>query len=76
MKKILNISVFIGVLAAQVAACQVCRIQAQNGIYDQNFFSNLFVVLLPIFILLAAGLSVYFSGNLPFVFKGGVDEKR
>jgi hypothetical protein len=42
-----------------ISACPWCRAQVSIETYNQDFFSNLFLLLLPVFILAAIGFGLY-----------------
>ena len=42
-------------------ACFQCRQAVEAEVYGQNFASNLFLLLLPLAVLFALGVAVYFS---------------
>ena len=46
------------------AACPLCRTQVRNGVYDENFFGNLFVLLLPVFIIAGLGFGLYHADKI------------
>jgi hypothetical protein len=52
------------IFSSTVLACPFCRAQVESGIYDRNFFSNLFVMLLPIVILTAIGFGLYHADKI------------
>jgi hypothetical protein len=52
-------------LAAQAAwACPVCRPRVQAGIYNQHYLATVLLVLLPVLLLAAGGVGLYFSSRL------------
>jgi apolipoprotein N-acyltransferase len=52
------------VFTVAVSACPWCRAQVKNGVYDQGFFGNLLMLLLPIFILAAIGFGLYHADKI------------
>jgi hypothetical protein len=52
---------FLGILVANtaVSACPWCRAQVRDKTYNQDFFSNLFLLLLPIILPAAIGFGLY-----------------
>lgn len=82
IKKRIKIFVSAGIISAfssmQIEACPVCRRQVNYEIFDQNFFSNLFLILMPVLILFAAGFGLYFSNFFSTIFNGdnGNDERH
>jgi len=68
MKRIWKIVVaqfiFLIIFSSTVSACPFCRAQVKSGIYDQDFFNNLFVTLLPIIILTAIGFGLYHADKI------------
>jgi hypothetical protein len=42
-------------------ACPQCRPAVESGVYNQDFAANLFVLLLPLAVLCAIGVGLYFS---------------
>lgn len=42
-------------------ACPYCRLFTNNGVYNQEFSANLLVLLLPLAVLLAIGIGLYYS---------------
>ena len=53
-------------------ACAECRARVKNGIFDQSFWSNLAVVLLPIVVIAAIGIGLYFTNEITDKLKKGV----
>lgn len=45
-------------------ACRVCRPRVQATIHASDYSGNLLVLLLPIGILLAGGLGLYFAADI------------
>lgn len=45
-------------------ACPLCRAQVESGIYDQNFFDNLLMIVLPIVVITAIGLGLYHGDKI------------
>lgn len=56
--------IMLPVLNATASACPECRAKVESGIYNQDFSINLFVILLPILILTAAGIALYYADEL------------
>ena len=54
------------------AACAECRARVKDGIFDQSFWSNLAVVLLPIVVIAAIGIGLYFTNEITDKLKKGV----
>ena len=54
------------------AACPWCRAEVKSGIYDQDFFNNLFVILLPIVILTVIGFGLYHADKISDKLKGRI----
>ena len=56
----LIVAAFVVFLAPVIgAACPFCRAQAAKGIYNADFYTNLFFALLPIALLTAFGIVLY-----------------
>jgi len=53
------------------SACAECRARVKDGIFDQSFSANLFVVLLPIAIIVAVGITLYYAGEITDKIKKG-----
>jgi hypothetical protein len=52
-------------LAAPAArACAVCRPRVQAGIHNAAYPANLLLVLLPVAVLLAFGLALFFADSI------------
>ncbi|MFD2718055.1 hypothetical protein ACFST9_04970 [Hymenobacter monticola] len=49
-------------------ACAVCRPKVQAGIYNAAYSANLLLVLLPVALLLALGLALFFAKSIRFPF--------
>jgi len=54
-------------------ACAECRARVKDGIFDQNFFANLVVVLLPIVVIAAIGIGLYFTNEIRDKLKKGAN---
>ncbi len=54
------------------SACPRCRAEIKGGTYDQNFFYNLFVLLLPVIILTAIGFGLYHADKISDKLKGRI----
>ena len=52
--------------------CPWCRASVKSGIYDQDFFNNLFVMLLPVIILTATGFGLYHADKISDKLKGRI----
>ena len=52
------------------SACPECRAQVRAGIYNQDFLANLFILLLPVLILSAIGVSLYYADEITERLKG------
>jgi hypothetical protein len=50
--------------ALSAGACPWCRPRVQAGIYNPTYATNALLVLLPVAVLLALGLGVYFWDRL------------
>ncbi len=56
---------WLSLLAAPAAlACPVCRPQVQAGIHTETYSANLGLVLLPVALLLAGGLGLFFAADI------------
>ena len=53
------------------SACAECRIRVKSGIFDQSFGANLFVVLLPIVVIAAIGIALYYADEITDKLKKG-----
>lgn len=49
---------------ATAAACPQCRPRVAAGVYNQDFGSNLLVLLLPLAVLFAIGIGTYYVDAL------------
>jgi hypothetical protein len=67
-----TIFVLLTVFDSQVSACPLCRAQVENGIYDRDFWDNLFAMLLPIIVITAIGFGVYHTDKISDRLKGGI----
>lgn len=45
-------------------ACPYCQSAVKRNVYNQDFGANLFVLLLPLFLLLMIGIGLYYSDAL------------
>ena len=52
-----------------VSACPWCRMQVKDGVYNEDFFGNLFVLLLPVVILAALGFGLYHADKISDVIR-------
>jgi hypothetical protein len=52
-------------------ACAECRARVKDGIFDQSFWANLVVVLLPIVVIAAIGIGLYFTNEITDKLKKG-----
>jgi hypothetical protein len=55
-----------------VSACPLCRAQIESGIYDQNFFDNFFMMLLPLIIITAIGSGLYHADKISDRLRGRI----
>jgi hypothetical protein len=46
------------------SACAECRARVNDGIFDHSFWANLIVVLLPIVVIAAVGIAIYFTHEI------------
>ena len=56
--------VWLSVFTLAAAACPVCRPKVQAGIHDQAYSANLLLVLLPVALLLAGGVGLFFAADI------------
>lgn len=54
------------------AYCAECRAEVKSGIYNEDFASNLFILLLPLFVLALIAAVIYFADDIKIKFKGRV----
>ncbi len=47
-----------------VSGCPECRIEVERGVYDEDFSSNLFIMLLPIIVLVSIGIGLYHADEI------------
>jgi len=52
-------------------ACAECRARVKDGIFDQSFGANLFVVLLPIVVIAVIGIALYYADEITGKLKKG-----
>ncbi|WP_046244158.1 hypothetical protein [Hymenobacter terrenus] len=45
-------------------ACTVCRPRVQAGIHNDAYTANLLLILLPVAVLLLAGLGLFFAADI------------
>jgi H+/Cl- antiporter ClcA len=67
MKSILRgilVGIILQALAVTASACPECRAQVKGGIYDQDFSVNLLLLLLPVIVLVAIGVGLYFADEI------------
>lgn len=62
--KLIAVALFVVIAPGIVAACPLCRAQVESGVFNRDFFVNLFFVLLPVAILTAFGFGLYQAENL------------
>ena len=55
-------------------ACAECRARVKDGIFDQSFWANLTVVLLPIVVIAAIGIGLYFTNEIRDKLKMGASK--
>lgn len=79
MKRISK-GIFFGVLfqalTATVSACPECRARVGGGIYNQDFLLNLFALMLPVIVVVASGVGLYFADEITERLKEQVSEWR
>lgn len=56
-----------------VLACPECRVQVKSGIYNGDFVSNLFIILLPILVLVVIGIGILFADRIKAKLRGRTD---
>ena len=54
------------------SACPECRAQVKSGIYNQSFGFNLFIILLPMVVIVAVGIGLYYADKITDKIKKGV----
>ena len=54
----------LSLLTETLSACPLCRAQAAAGIYNSYFGAHFFLMLLPILILAAIGIGLYYVDDL------------
>jgi hypothetical protein len=59
-------------LAGSAVACPWCRVQVNNGIYDQDFLTNLLTLLLPLLVIAGGGIGLYNADKIAKKLKGGM----
>jgi hypothetical protein len=64
MRRLLFILLSSLLLAPAAWACPWCRPRVQAGIYTPAYSANVLLVLLPVAVLLAVGVSVYYWDKL------------
>lgn len=67
MKSILRgvlVGIILQALAATASACPECRARVKGGVYDHDFSVNLFALLLPVLVLVAMGVGLYFADEI------------
>lgn len=78
--KIRNIMLFFFVTvmfpASAMGSCPECRAQVNAGVYNQDFSANLFILLLPVLILVAIGVSLYYKDEMTDGIKGAIIKWR
>ncbi|HEY0173028.1 MAG TPA: hypothetical protein VGB98_18585 [Pyrinomonadaceae bacterium] len=60
----ISVGIILQALTVTASACPECRAQVKGGVYNQDFPANLFVLLLPIIVLLAIGVGLYFADGI------------
>ena len=45
--------------SSSISACPWCRIAVRDGIYNRDFLGNLLLLILPVLIMAAGGVSIY-----------------
>lgn len=64
MRKLLFILLSCLLLVPAAGACPWCRPKVQAGIYTPAYSTNMLLVLLPVAVLLAVGVAVYYWDKL------------
>jgi hypothetical protein len=64
MRKLLFILLSSLLLVPAAGACPWCRPKVQAGIYTPAYSTNMLLVLLPVAVLLAVGVAVYYWDKL------------
>ncbi|MDQ3012751.1 MAG: hypothetical protein M3X11_18840 [Acidobacteriota bacterium] len=57
-----------------VSACPECRAQVRGDVYNQDFSGNLFIMLLPILVLVAIGIGLYYADEITERIKEGISK--
>jgi hypothetical protein len=63
MKALLTL-LFLLLTSPATWACAVCRPRVQAGIHNEAYTANLLLVLLPVALLLAGGLGLFFAADI------------
>lgn len=63
--------VLLMILSVTALACHECRVQVKNGIYDESFAANFVVMLLPVVVILAFGIGLYYANDIADKIKKG-----
>jgi|SRR5450759_3292384 len=63
--------VLLVIFSLTASACPACRVRVKSGIYDQSFGANLFVMLLPIVVIVAVGIGLYYADEITDKIKKG-----
>jgi hypothetical protein len=64
----LFLCVLASLLPSLAGACPWCRPRVQAGIYTPAYSANLVLVLLPVVVLLALGVGIFYWDKLRFYF--------
>jgi hypothetical protein len=51
-------------LGSAALACPLCRAQVNAGIYEENLVSRAAVLFVPLFIIAAVGVGLFYGGKL------------
>jgi len=60
------------ICAGTVSACPECRARVRSAIYNQDFSVHLVVILLPLLVLTATGMVLYYADQITAKFKEGL----
>ena len=63
MKSLLLLLFFL-LTSPAIWACAVCRPRVQAGIHNEAYSANLLLVLLPVALLLAGGVGLFFAAEV------------
>ena len=64
LAEIASASLVLLILTRAAEACPWCRAQTKAGVFDGNFVGNLFILLLPVFILAGLGFGLYHADKI------------